>query len=225
MDTKKIETGIFYKFHNIDFLKESLTHRSYSNEDGNYEKNYERLEFLGDAVLELVITDILIDSFPDKNEGDLSKTRALLVREEALVSVAHKIDLGDSLILGKGEEKSGGKERASILAGTMEALIGAVYMDGGYTVAYDVIKKLWESAIHSIHNADFDIDYKTKLQELVQSKHKTVPTYTVLGTKGPAHKRTFSVQVDVHGTVSVGHGKNKKEAEQTAAKNALAALV
>ncbi len=224
MDIKKVESGIFYKFQNIDLLMESLTHRSYTNEDGSCEKNYERLEFLGDAVLELVITDVLLEAFPDKNEGELSKIRALLVREEALVHVANKMDLGASLILGKGEEKSGGKQRPSILSGTLEALIGAVYMDGGYVAAGTVVKKLWEPAIHSIHNADFDIDYKTKLQELVQSKHKTVPAYTVLGTKGPAHKRTFSVQVNVQGTAAVGHGKNKKEAEQTAAKNALSVL-
>jgi len=224
MDINKVESGIFYKFHNINFMKEALTHRSYCNEDGSCEKNYERLEFLGDAVLELIITDTLINLFPDKNEGELSKTRALLVREETLVNIANKIDLGKSIILGKGEEKSGGKERPSILSGALEALVGAVYMDGGYAAAGDVVKKLWEPAIHSIHNADFDIDYKTKLQELVQFKYKTVPTYTVLGTKGPAHKRTFSVQVDVHGTSSVGHGKNKKEAEQTAAKKALSVL-
>ena len=226
MDTKKIEIGIFYKFSNIDLLKESLTHRSFSNEESGFSvRNNERLEFLGDAVLELVITDILINLFPDKNEGELSKTRALLVREEALVNVANSINLSENLILGKGEGKSGGKERPSILSGALEALIGAVYMDGGYVTVYGVVKKLWEPAIRSIHNVDFDIDYKTKLQELVQSKYKTVPTYTVLETKGPAHKRTFNVQVNVHGKLFVGCGKNKKEAEQTAAKSALSVLV
>lgn len=225
MEQKTNQVGIFYKFRDMDLLKEALTHRSYSNEDGSYNKNYERLELLGDAVLELIITDILLSVFPEKNEGELSKIRSLLVREEALVNIANSIELGNSLILGKGEERSGGNKRASILSGAMEALIGAVYMDGGYLVTFDVVKKLWQPVIDSIHNEDFDIDYKTKLQELVQAKHKTVPTYTVLGTKGPAHKRTFSVQVTVQGKSFVGQGKNKKEAEQTAAKSALSVLV
>jgi ribonuclease III len=225
MNFENVELGIFYKFRDTDLLKESLTHRSFSNEEGQSEKNNERLEFLGDAVLELVITDILVDIFPEKREGELSKIRSLLVREEALFHVASKLELGNSIILGKGEEKTGGKNRSSILSGTMEALIGAVYLDGGYQEAFNVVKKLWGQAIDSIHNDDFDIDYKTKLQELVQSKHKTVPTYTVLETKGPAHKRTFSVEVNVHGRLATGHGRNKKEAEQIAAKNALSTLM
>lgn len=224
MTHEKIEKGIFYKFQNIDFLKESLTHRSFSNEEGQSEKNYERLEFLGDAVLELVVTDILLKTYPDKNEGELSKTRSLLVREETLVKIASELDLGNSLILGKGEEKSGGSKRASILSGALEALIGAVYMDGGYTAAFGVIEKLWQHTIDSIHNSDFDIDYKTKLQEFVQAKYKTVPAYTVLETKGPAHKKVFKVEVNFQGRSALGVGKNKREAEQTAAKKALSAL-
>jgi ribonuclease III len=225
MTLEKTELGIFYKFRNTDLLKESLIHKSFSNEEGQSDLNNERLEFLGDAVLELVITDILVDLFPEKREGELSKMRSLLVREEALAHIAYKMNLGDCMILGKGEEKSGGRDRSSILAGTLEALLGAVYLDGGYTEAFCVVKKLWGQAIESIHNEDFDIDYKTKLQELVQSKHKTVPTYTVLETKGPAHKRTFSVEVNVHGRSAIGNGRNKKEAEQVAAKNALSTLM
>ncbi len=225
MDFEKLEIGIFYKFRNIDLLKESLTHKSFSNEEGQNYKNNERLEFLGDAVLELVITDVLMEVFPEKREGELSKIRSLLVREEALFHVASKLELGNSIILGKGEEKTGGKNRSSILAGAMEALIGAIYLDGGYQEAFNAVKKLWGKAIASIQNEDFDIDYKTKLQELVQSRHKTVPIYTVLETKGPAHKRTFHVEVNVQGSSATGTGHNKKEAEQTAAKNALSILM
>jgi len=225
MGTTNLENRIFYNFINTELLKKSLTHRSFSNEKGHSDTNYERLEFLGDAVLELAITDVLINTYPDKTEGELSKIRMLLVREEALAHIASKIGLGDSLILGKGEEKSGGKEKPSILSGGLEALLGAVYLDGGCHEAFKVVKKLWKEALDSIHNEDFDIDYKTRLQELVQSKYKTVPTYTVLRTKGPAHDRTFSVEVNVQGQASLGHGHNKKEAEQTAAKSALATLV
>ena len=225
MDYSKLEIGIFYKFNSTQLLKESLTHKSFSNEGGESDTNYERLEFLGDAVLELVVTTLLLEKFPDKNEGELSKIRSLLVREETLTGIAQKLNIGEMLTLGKGEEKSGGRTRSSILSGALEALVGAVYTDGGYLAAFDVVKKLWEPALHSIHNADFDIDYKTKLQELVQSKHKMVPIYTVLETKGPAHKRMFNVEVKVQGRVAVGQGQNKKEAEQTAAKNALSVLI
>lgn len=217
---KKLEDCIFYKFHNKKIFEQALTHSSYSNEKQQATENNERLEFLGDAVLDLAISELLIKELPEEREGALSKIRSQLVREESLVNIANKFKLGNFLILGKGEEKSGGRTRPSVLSGALEALVGAIFLDGGYSKALNFIKKMWSEEFQAIHDEDFVIDYKTRLQELIQAKYKTLPIYRLLKTKGPAHNRSFSVELNVNGSIYLGQGRNKKEAEQGAAKSA-----
>ncbi|MFH1223437.1 MAG: ribonuclease III [Pseudomonadota bacterium] len=224
MELLDLQHRIFYKFKASSLLEEALTHQSFTNEAGHVRKNYERLEFLGDAVLELVITETLVKKYPKKSEGDLSKARSSLVKEDILVSVAKKIGLGEYVKLGKGEEISGGRERKSILACAMEALLAAVYLDGGYVAAYELIDRFWKDAISNVFTEEFDTDYKTKLQEFVQSKYKEMPMYKTLKITGPAHSRVFKVKVEAGDTSKVGEGNSKKEAEQDAASKAFKSL-
>lgn len=224
MELLNLEHSISYKFKASSLLEEALTHQSYSNETDDVEKNYERLEFLGDAVLELVITEMLVKDNPRKTEGELSKARSSLVKEDILVAMAKNIGLGEYVKLGKGEEKSGGRARKSILACSMEALIAAIYLDGEYAAAYNFIARFWKDAIDNVFSDEFDTDYKTKLQEFLQSRYKEVPLYKTLKIIGPAHKRLFKVKVDAAHVSSVGEGYSKKEAEQDAASKALKSL-
>jgi len=225
MELLNLEHSISYKFKASSLLEEALTHQSYSNETDTVKKNYERLEFLGDAVLELAVTEMLVKRYPQMSEGELSKARSSLVKESILVTVAKKLGLGDYVRLGKGEEKSGGRTRKSILACSMEALIAAVYLDGQYTAAYDLVDRFWGDAINNVSSDEFDTDYKTKLQELLQSKYKEVPLYKTLKVAGPAHKRIFRVKVEAADVSSIGEGNSKKEAEQDAAGKALKLLI
>jgi len=224
MELRSLEHSISYRFRASSLLEEALTHQSYSNEMDVVEKNYERLEFLGDAVLELVITEMLVKRHPNKSEGELSKARSSLVKGDILVAVAKKLDLGEYIRLGKGEERSGGRARKSILACAMEALIAAIYLDGKYTAAYNFIDRFWKDAMNNVFTDEFDTDYKTKLQELLQSKYKDVPLYKTLKVTGPAHKRIFRVKVEAVDASSIGEGNSKKEAEQDAASKAFKSL-
>ena len=213
----KFEETINYTFENKSYILEALTHSSYSNENKNYKFN-ERLEFLGDSVLSIIISDYLFKTEKELPEGELTKLRANIVCEESLSEVASQINLGNFLLLGKGEEATGGRERISILADALEAVIAAVYLDGGIKEARDFIFKYMQEIIE---NSIFR-DYKTYLQEVLQSKGEHNIWYKLIDEKGPDHNKRFVMEVGINDTVlGVGEGKSKKDAEQVAAKAAL----
>lgn len=219
----KLEQKLGYHFQNRALLENALTHSSYANENrGRGLQSNERLEFLGDSVLGMVTADYLYRTHPDLPEGDLTRTRAALVCEGSLVEVARELDLGSHLLLGKGEDAGGGRERPSIVADAVEALIAAVYLDGGIGSARKVIT-------HFILDAEEEKtgsrDYKTALQELVQRESGQVLEYRLTGSTGPDHAKVFQVAVDLNGApIGSGEGRSKKEAEQAAAKAAFAGL-
>lgn len=220
----QIEERINYTFHNKNLLLEALTHKSYSNENKLLYSN-ERLEFLGDAVLNLIISDYLIKRFPDSPEGDLSKLRAIIVNEETLSRIAKGIRLGDDLLLGKGEDLTGGREKPSLLSDTLEALIAAIYLDSGIDEAYTFVKRFFDEEIRNRISEGLSYDFKTELQEYCQGKFGLLPRYHVTKESGPDHKKVFEVRLFIkdepYGT---GIGKTKKKAEQRAAQEALEKL-
>jgi ribonuclease III len=209
-----------YTFNDPDLLEEAFRHSSYVNElvDSGLKDN-ERLEFLGDAVLDLGISHILMTLFQWANEGDLSKYRASVVNEKGLCKVARQLRLGDYLFLGKGEEHTQGREKPSILANTMEALIGALYLDAGFSITKDIIHGLFIPILAKIDSGKPVDDFKSLLQEYTQAVFKTRPEYQLLAESGPAHDKTFKVALRLTGDVMAeGEGRSKKEAEQRAAK-------
>ena len=211
-----------YHFRDISLLDNALTHRSFVNENPTLDcKDNERLEFLGDAVLELCISDLLMKRFPDYTEGQLSKLRASLVNEQPLADLARKFKIGDYLLLGKGEESSGGRVKNSILANTSEAIIAAIYLDCGLEKTEELIKNLVDSLIERGERILVYKDYKTAVQEISQTRFKEIPRYILLGEYGPDHDKVFEVRLSIaHVITTCGTGKNKKEAEQQAAKKA-----
>jgi ribonuclease III len=214
-----------YRFKHPSLLEESLRHSSFVNEqmDKNL-KNNERLEFLGDAVLNLAVSHMLMERCPDINEGTLSRMRSAMVNESRLAEVARTIALGDHICLGKGEMMSGGSEKPSILANTLEALIAAIYLDGGNEVAFEIVKKLFSPILDTMDMDNVAADYKTRLQELIQLKQLGTPKYTTVGETGPDHDKTFAVNLSTGSLTVEGKGKSKKIAEQNAAQKALAIL-
>jgi ribonuclease III len=180
----------------------------------------ERLEFLGDAVLNLVVSDLLMKRFPELNEGDLSRTRSGLVNESRLAAAAKNLDLGRYLLLGKGEQLSNGQQKHSILADAFEALVAAVYLDGGFAMAFEVISRHFAPFFDAIAENEPTYDFKSLLQEYVQSRHMGMPVYEIIDQTGPDHDKTFRVALSVCGQTFQGTGKNKKGAEQDAAKKA-----
>lgn len=213
---------IKYQFNNVCFLKNALRHSSYVNEQQVSLPDNERLEFLGDAVLSLVIGHILMIRYPEINEGDLSMIRSNLVNENQLANIARSIKLGKYLQLGKGELQTNGREKDSILANAFEALIAAVYLDGGFKAAFKIIEKNFSSIISSTNSSAVNHYYKTRLQELVQStRHKVIPSYTITNEIGPDHKKTFTVRLKVGKLITEGIGTSKKMAEQDAARKTL----
>jgi ribonuclease-3 len=205
-----------YKFKNQKLLELALTHRS-SNLQRNEEDN-ERLEFLGDAVLDLAVSEFLLHRFPNANEGRLSKLRATLVNERTLAMLARSLGLGAALKLGKGEESSGGRDKDSILSSALEALTAAIHLDGGFQASRQWLETLFEGALDESALGDLVVDYKTRLQEAIQAKLKTAPTYNTVKSTGPDHDKTFEVEIQVLGkSLGRGWGKSKKEAEQKAA--------
>jgi len=207
------------KFKDLRLLDLAFHHRSFSNEHNNFHINNERLEFLGDSVLGLVAASYLYKSFEDKHEGELAKIKASAVSEEALSKAAHNLNISKYLVLGKGEEMSGGREKKAILADALEAVIGAYYLDSGFKTAQKFVLNLLEKAIASVLEKRFISDYKSLLQELVQKKFKAVPKYELKKASGPDHDRTFWFSVSVNGKVyGPLSGKTKKEAEQAVAK-------
>ena len=221
---KDLEAALGYRFTNIMLLQNALTHSSYANERWHDSlKSNERLEFLGDSILGMVVADHLYKNFPDRPEGELTRMRADMVCETSLAAVAAKLDPGRHLLLGHGEEQGTGRSRASTLADAVESIIAACYLDGGMKAAEGIIHKfiLCNVPVGKLHNAD----YKTALQELVQQKKNQVLSYQLVGESGPDHDKHFDVEVSLNGQViGRGTGSSKKRAEQMAAKAALEKL-
>lgn len=218
-----LEEKLGYTFQNRQLLENALTHSSCANESGGRLSSNERLEFLGDSILGMVVADHLFRNHPDLPEGVLTRTRAALVCEDSLVEVAEALDLGKYLLLGKGEEAGGGRQRPSIRADAVEAVLAAVYLDGGLGSARKIIQKYVLSK--EIEGLTKPRDYKTALQELVQRENGQVLQYRLTGESGPDHDKRFFVEVTLNGTpVGSGTGRSKKEAEQMAAKAAIDAL-
>ena len=221
---KDLETAIGYRFRNISLLQNALTHSSYANERWhNSLLSNERLEFLGDSVLGMLVAEYLYGTFPDRPEGELTRMRADMVCEHTLATVANRIGLGEHLLLGHGEERLGGRSRESILADATESVIAACFLDGGLEAAAQFVKKyiLVEVPVSRPNN----MDYKTALQEQVQQKKNQVLSYVLVGQSGPDHDKLFDVEVSLNGTVvGKGSGRSKKRAEQMAAKAAMEKL-
>lgn len=219
-----LEENLGYKFKNIELLKTAVTHSSYANENKmKITENNERLEFLGDAILNLIVSHYLYKKYQDYPEGELTKIRATVVCESSLAFAARKINLGKYLLIGKGEETTGGRERDSILADASEALTGAIYIDSDFDTASKLLlKNFEEDIVYAVAKGDLFIDYKTELQEKFQRKKKSKIEYRVLKEVGPDHNKIFYMDVAVNDkTIGKGSGRNKKEAEQMAAKEAL----
>jgi len=225
MDIKQLEKSLGYTFKDKTLLDNALCHSSFVNEQlGMDLEDNERLEFLGDAVLNLVAGHILIKRFPETKEGDLSRMRANLVNESRLAELARAIDLGAFIKLGRGELQTNGREKNSILADTVEAVFAAIYLDSGFEPSFKIIHHHLSSYLESISKPAANLDYKSQLQELVQMTHKATPVYQVIKEDGPDHDKTFSVRLKLKAFAAEGAGKSKKMAEQDAAKKALECL-
>ncbi len=218
---KALETNLRYSFKNKALLTNALTHSSYANEVRNGTTSNERLEFLGDSVLSIIVADYLYHKFNNMPEGELTKLRASLVCEKSLCAFSRELGIGEFLLLGKGEEKGGGRERDSILADAFEAVLAAMYLDGGMEIAKEhVLRFVLPELSHT--NEDVFKDYKTALQEIIQRNPEENVTYILTGESGPDHNKCFEVEVRLNSNViGKGTGKSKKAAEQAAAKEAL----
>ncbi len=221
-----LQENIGYFFQDITLLQEALTHKSYANEMqlvnsfGN-----ERLEFLGDAVLELAITELIMNRFQDFSEGRLSKMRAAIVNTHELAAISARLGLGEFILLSKGESDNMGREKKSILANVYEAVIAAVYRDGGFECAFGMIEKHFSGHIDEVSEKGYFKDYKSRLQEYAQKKFNAVPQYAILTEEGPDHVKHFVSQVSINGVVyETGEGRNKKSAEQDAAEKTINTL-
>ncbi len=223
---KALQRTLRYRFKSLDLLDQAMRHKSYVHENqGRDGGDNERMEFLGDAVLDLVIGHLLMDRYPDYAEGDLSRLRAAVVNETHLAKVARDLSLGYYLLLGRGEEMTRGREKNSILASSLEALLAAVYLDGGFKKAFQVISYLLSFHLEAADRGGGTQDYKTKLQEFSQEKLRATPRYLLAKRFGPDHNRVFGVKVLIKEKVAeVGAGKSRKEAEQRAAQRTLKKL-
>ncbi|MFM1514967.1 ribonuclease III [Helcococcus ovis] len=220
----KLEKKINYKFNDINLLNLAFIHTSYTNEHPNYKnKSNERLEFLGDAVCELAFSEILYKNFKPKQEGFLTKVRANLVCEKSFSEFADQLGLAEFLLLGKGEEKTGGREKPSIKSDAFEAVMGALYLDGGYDVVFDLIYNLIIDKVKELKIQKESVnDYKSMLQEYLHKKNKSNIVYRLVNEIGPSHDKLFYFELYIEDKmISEGKGKNKKIAEQMAAKTAL----
>lgn len=229
-DVESLQKILRYQFREPRLLTQALVHRSFVHENVQLDQaDNETMEFLGDAVLGLAISHLLLERFPEYNEGDLSRLRSSIVNERELAKLACELDLGSYLVLGKGEELTGGRQKPSLLADSFEALLAAIYLDGGLETTIGVVKRLFhdylyrEQPDHPLRA--LDKDYKTQLQEFTQASFKLTPTYTAEGEEGPDHDKTFFMSVVLGEKVLArGAGKSKKEAQQEAAQRALALL-
>jgi len=215
-----LEEVIGYRFRDSGLLKLAMSHKSFASESGSGGCN-ERLEFLGDSVLAAVVAHQLFSEYPDEPEGNLSKKKSLLVSRPSLAAWAEELGLGSYLYLGVGEETTGGRTRHSLLGNALEALIGAIYLDGGYEAAA-VFIRTWCARRHG---SLAETDHKSRLQEILQKKYKVPPTYEIASSAGPDHDKTFAVEVRIgEKRIGAGTGKSKKEAEQAAARDALSRM-
>jgi len=221
-----LEETLSYSFHNSKLLGQALAHKSYINENRDKgQKDNERLEFLGDAVLDLVMCEYLIERYPESPEGDLSKMKSKIVNEETLAEVSKGIGLGSFLLVGKGEIQTDGIKKPSLLSDAMEALIAAIYLDSGLLEARKVILHVFEMPLRNLSQGILDFDYKTRLQEYSQKVFGDLPVYLVTNETGPDHQKRFEVKVSVSEEIcGVGVGKSKKAAEQKAAEKVLSIL-
>ncbi|GJH41931.1 ribonuclease 3 [Pasteurella canis] len=217
---ERLQKKIGYQFNQITWLKQALTHRSAAV------KHNERLEFLGDAILNFIIAEALYHQFPKCNEGELSRMRATLVREPTLASLARQFELGDYMALGPGELKSGGFRRESILADCVEAIIGAISLDSSLEITSEIVQNWYKELLNQIKPGDNQKDPKTRLQEYLQGKHLPLPTYNVIDIKGEAHCQTFTVECTIQNIdrTFIGVGSSRRKAEQAAAENLLQEL-
>jgi ribonuclease-3 len=219
---RAVSERIHHAFSDPELLGEALTHRSYHNEHPEERAHNERLEFLGDAVLGMIVADALMRLAPDASEGQLTQRRAALVNEPTLARIALELGLGEALRLGRGEEKNNGREKPSILADAVEAVVGAVYLDGGIDAARAVVRRLLGEALDDAASGTVGTDVKTALQERLQAGGGGTPSYHVVATSGPDHLKEFEVEIVFDDTVIArGRGRSKKEAERDAARNAL----
>jgi len=218
----QLETALCYNFRHIEFLETALTHSSYVHENPQLAAaDNERYEFLGDAVLGFCVSDMLIKKYPDFSEGSLSQVRSSLVNEKPLARLAKKLNLGDYLLLGKGEDISGGRFKDSLLANALEAVLAAIYLDAGMTKAKSTMKKLIGPLLEDNSLRSQYFDYKTALQEFCQKKYKAAPIYALIDSHGPDHAKIFEVKVTIADkTEHLGSGRSKKEAEKNAAQKA-----
>lgn len=223
---QRLQEALGLSFRDISHLQQALVHRSYLNEvqEGDLVSN-ERLEFVGDAVLGLIVSEKLFQDYPHLSEGHLSQIRALLVRWDTLAQVARRLSLGDYLIMGRGEELSGGRQRPSNLAGALEAVIGAAFLDGGLAKARRLVRRLLRPELAQVAAGEVAVDSKSQLQQVAQARWHRIPEYRLIASEGPDHDRTFTVEVLIGSQVlGRGRGRNKKQAELDAARQALDAL-
>ena len=226
MPIQNLQSQLKYFFNDRGILLQALTHTSYSHENLQEKpislRDNERMEFLGDAILDAILTDILLEAFPNAQEGPLSKIRASLVNEKTLAEIARKVGIQDAVRLGKGELRTHGNEKPSILSSTMEAVIAAIYLDGGFQAEYPIVRHLFSSYIQADQGRNPFVDHKTQLQELSQARHRQTPTYILLGSEGPDHAKVFEIEVRLASqTLAIAKGPSKKEAEQNAARAAI----
>lgn len=223
---QKLEQELHYSFKDTSLLQVALSHKSHANEgrrkgtpkEGFVRLHNERLEFLGDAVLGLVISDLLCERYPNADEGLLSRMRSALVKAGTLAEIARELQLGKYLLLGKGEKTAHGETKESIISSTYEAVLGAIYLDGGLPAAYKTVEVHFEKLLNAVNEFALSHDTKTRLQEIAQAKYRKSPTYKVVAEEGPDHEKVFEVMVSVGGLKRYGKGRNKKEAEQAAAR-------
>lgn len=223
MNRKEFEKVIGYTFRNPEYLERALTHSSYNKEKNTHHKDNERLEFLGDAFFDAIVSVELFHRMGQVTEGMLTKTRAQIVCERSLAENARRLNLGKYINLGHGEDSAGGRKKDSILADAMEAIIGALFMDGGYDAAQRFVVEVFNDTIDKAANGKLFSDYKSEIQEVLQAKGKGAQIiYEIDREEGPAHNKTFYVHLEYNGQIlGCGSGKSKKEAEQNAAREAL----
>jgi ribonuclease III len=226
MNLEQLQERLGYSFGDRAVLIQSLTHKSFGHEFYQSKpialRDNERLEFLGDAILDVIVSDILLESFPNANEGNLSKMRAAVVNEKTLAILAKMLQLQSCVRLGKGEAQTGGNEKPSILSSTLEALIAAIYLDGGFSAVYPVVRHIFAPLFQEERELMAYYDHKTQLQEMIQARWKVTPTYHLMESFGPDHAKIFHIEVRMSGKpLAMATGSSKKEAEQNAAKFAV----
>lgn len=228
LQLKRLQKNISYNFKKISLLNQAFSHTSYVNENVDQEyRDNERFEFLGDAVLDIIISHLLMDTFPQHTEGDLTKLRSAIVNEKRIADLARELNLGEFLLLGKGEDSTEGRNKNSILADTYEALTAAIYLDGGYKRVFKVVKQHFNDILLAARQGIlYQGDFKSQLQEYAQTIFKAIPKYILVKESGPDHNKSFEINIILkHEVWGKGFGKSKKDAAQEAAQEALKKLL